>query len=145
MRDDRHHGEEVMRVSRRQRRGQSLVEFALILLPFLMILIGLFDAGRAIYGYNTVSNAAREAARVAIVDQTSATVVQAAIDSAAGLGLTAADVDFDDCAVREQFCTLTVTVTWNYQPITPLIGDMFNPTISSSASMPVEVVNPPAP
>ena len=134
-----------MGVRRRDRRGQSLVEFALILLPFLMILIGLFDAGRAIYGYNTVSNAAREAARVAIVNQTQAAVIQAAVDSAAGLGLTAADVDFDDCAVRQQFCILTVTVTWDYQPITPLIGDVFNPTISSSASMPVEVVNPPAP
>ncbi len=145
MRDHRDHGVAVNRIRSEKGRGQSLVEFALILLPFLMILIGLFDAGRAIYGYNTVSNAAREAARVAIVDQTSATVVQAAIDSAAGLGLTSADVDFDDCIVRQQFCILTVTVDWDFQPITPLIGDVFNPTISSSASMPVEVVNPPAP
>lgn len=44
-------------------RGQSLVEFAL-LLPVLMLLIfGAIDAGRGIYIWNTVSQAAREGAR----------------------------------------------------------------------------------
>lgn len=121
-------------------RGQSLVEFGLILLPFLMVFIGLFDVGRAIYAYNTVANAAREAARYAIVDQTASEVQQVAVDSAAGLGLTLADVTYTSCAVK--FCQVTVTVSWDYTPITPLIADAFNPVISSTASMPIEVVNP---
>ena len=129
-----------MRRASRDRRGQSLVEFALIVLPFLMILIGIFDVGRAIYGYNTVANAAREAARYAIVDQTASEVVQVAIDSGAALDLATTDVVFTSCAVK--FCQATVTVTWSYTPVTPLIGDLFNPTISSTASMPIEVVNP---
>ncbi len=145
MREHRHHGVPVRRVFGRNERGQSMVEFALILIPFLLIVIGLFDVGRAIYGYNTVANAAREGARVAIVNQTEAAVDAAAVESAVALKLTAADVQFVDCAVREKFCQVTVTVTWDYGAITPLIGDLFNPTISSSASMPVEVVNPPAP
>ena len=47
--------------------GQSLVEFALVLPLFLTILIGMVDVGRAIWANNVVANAAREAARYAIV------------------------------------------------------------------------------
>ena len=58
-------------IRRRDRsRGQSLVEFALILPIFLLILFGLFDMGRAVYYWSTINNASREAARELIVDQT---------------------------------------------------------------------------
>lgn len=53
---------------RRSERGQSLVETALVLPILLIILMGIFDFGRAIYAYNAVSNSAREAARLAIVN-----------------------------------------------------------------------------
>ena len=52
---------------RRHGRGQALVEFALALPIFLMLMMGVFDLGRAIYMYNGVSQAAREIARVASV------------------------------------------------------------------------------
>jgi Flp pilus assembly protein TadG len=129
-----------MRLHGGERRGQSLVEFALVLLPLLMLLIGIIDVGRAIYGFNTVANASREAARYAIVDQSALEVVQTALDSAAALDLDATDVAFTTCAAK--FCQVSVTVSWDYTPVTPLIGDLFNPTISSTTSMPVEVVNP---
>jgi Flp pilus assembly protein TadG len=45
--------------------GQSLVEFALILPLFVLIIIGVFDLGRAYFAYIAISNAAREGARVA--------------------------------------------------------------------------------
>ena len=53
-------------------RGQALVEFALVLPVLLLLIFGIVDAGRLIYTYNTVSNAARNAARVAIVNQSTA-------------------------------------------------------------------------
>ena len=43
--------------------GQSLVEFALILPVLILMLIGTFDLGRVVWANDTVSNAAREAAR----------------------------------------------------------------------------------
>jgi len=52
-----------------RREGQALVEFALVLPVFLLIVFGVFDLGRAVYAYNTVANAAREGARVASVNQ----------------------------------------------------------------------------
>jgi Flp pilus assembly protein TadG len=47
--------------------GQALVEFSLALIPFLLLLMAVFDLGRAIYMYNGVSQAAREVARAASV------------------------------------------------------------------------------
>jgi Flp pilus assembly protein TadG len=49
--------------------GQGLVEFALVLPIVVFLLIALFDLGRGVYAYNTVSSAAREGARVAAVNQ----------------------------------------------------------------------------
>jgi hypothetical protein len=48
--------------------GQSLVEFALILPIFVLLMLAVFDFGRGIYTYNGLSEAAREIARTAIVD-----------------------------------------------------------------------------
>jgi len=41
-----------------ERRGQSLVEFALILWILVVVLLGILDFGRAIAAYNSISNAA---------------------------------------------------------------------------------------
>lgn len=48
-------------------RGQSLVEFALVLPVFFVLSVTLIDVGRAFVDYNTASNSAREAARFASV------------------------------------------------------------------------------
>ena len=50
------------------RRGQALVEFALVLPVFLLMLFGTIDAGRLVYLNSTVAQAAREGARVASVE-----------------------------------------------------------------------------
>src|SRR5690348_2791560 len=54
---------------RRGSRGQTLVEFALILPIFILLLLGILDLGRAVFNSSTMNNAAREAARVGITDQ----------------------------------------------------------------------------
>jgi Flp pilus assembly protein TadG len=48
-------------------RGQGLVEMALVLPIFLLVLFGIFDVGRAVYVNSTLSQAAREGARLAAV------------------------------------------------------------------------------
>ena len=48
-------------------RGQSLVEFALLLPLMLLIITGLFDVARAVWQENTLAYAAREGTRYAIV------------------------------------------------------------------------------
>src|SRR3954452_2417577 len=48
-------------------RGQALVEFSLVLIPFLLILMGIIDLGRGIYTSNGVAQAARELGRATSV------------------------------------------------------------------------------
>ena len=48
---------------RSQERGQSLLEFAMVLPILLLLAIGTIEFGRAYYQYNTLSKAVRQAAR----------------------------------------------------------------------------------
>jgi hypothetical protein len=50
-------------------RGQALVEFALVFPLIVLIVFGFVDVGRAVLTYNTLTNAARQGARVAVVSQ----------------------------------------------------------------------------
>ncbi len=53
---------------RRRSQGQTLIEFALVLPLFLLMLFGLIDVGRFVYLNSVMSQAAREGARVAAVE-----------------------------------------------------------------------------
>jgi len=57
-----------MRRHRTEPRGQSLVELALTLPVFLLLLISVFDLGHVVWANNAISTAARESARFAIVN-----------------------------------------------------------------------------
>lgn len=137
------------RGSERQR-GQSLVEFSLILLPFLVLLLGLVDLGRGIYAYNSVSQAAREIARASSFcngpcDVGTSSKAQAAkneqMDLVPGLtaaGISVACVDINDEA-PEYACQpgdfVRVTVTVSFSPITPIIGQLGPFTLQSVARL----------
>lgn len=69
------------RRARRRARGQSLVEFALVLPIFLLILSGIMDFGFLLYSRMTVINAAREGARVGITYSETPTQIPAHVTS----------------------------------------------------------------
>jgi Flp pilus assembly protein TadG len=54
--------------------GQTLVEFALVLPIFLMVVFGLLDVGRLVYTNSALSQAAREGARLAAAEASWVTV-----------------------------------------------------------------------
>jgi TadE-like protein len=140
------------------RRGQALVEFALALPVLLVIFMGLFDFGRAVFAYNSVSNAAREGARVAIVDQTVVGGVPAgateAANQATALGLDPADVtqvqvsylmpDLSGaCPTRSLGCIAEVTIRYRFRAITPIVGNVVGPIdLTASTQLPIEFTKP---
>lgn len=134
MRSSRHHVSGAPR-------GQSLVEFTLIVPVLLVLLMGILDLGRAVAAYNSVSNAARSAARVAIVDQNEEEVKQAAEAEAFGLAVT---VDFNPnvnadnpCVIN--VCMVRVKVEYRYDLSTPIIGTIIGPiTVSSESQLAIE-------
>ena len=146
----------ILRRHERASRGQTLVEFALVLPVFLLVFMGIVDFGRAIYTYNTLSNSAREGARVAIVDQRVSGGVSAAARRAADLSLTlsvdpATDVDVvytepianGACPSRAIGCIATVTVRDQYRAITPIISNIIGPiNLEASTALVIEFTNP---
>lgn len=129
-------------------RGQTLVEFALVLPIFILLMFGLFDLGRAVYAYNTISNAARSGARTAIVNQTEATVRARAIQESVSLGVTDADVTISylqpatatACVSPINIgCRVQVAVEYTWFAATPIIGPIIGSvTMEASSEMPVE-------
>jgi Flp pilus assembly protein TadG len=55
------------RLPKNNQRSQALIEFALISPVLLLLLFGIIDIGRAIFYYDTLSHAAREGARAAVI------------------------------------------------------------------------------
>lgn len=129
--------------------GQSLVEFALILPIFLLLLFGIIDLGRGVYAYNTIQNAAREGTRVAIVDQNKDVIVAEVQQHSVGLGLEADDVDVEflkpdtmteECTTPIAIsCEIEVIVSYTFTPATPIIGNIVGTIDMTAASrQPVE-------
>jgi Flp pilus assembly protein TadG len=126
--------------SRQKARGQALAEFALVLPLFVLIVVGVFDFGRAIYDYNALGNAARTATRLAIVDQNVAKIQQTARTQAVNVGVETSDVTVTfSCTDRILLCKAKVAVTHDYVPATPLVEALVgNITLTSEAEMPIE-------
>lgn len=139
----------MMRFTRRERRGQTLVEFALIIPIFLLIVLGIFDLGRAVFTYSTISNASREASRLGMVDQVEDHLKQEAVDAAAGVDLVLDDVtvvflspdEAGPCNMSGTMyqCIAVVTVEYDFNAATPgvaaTVGDI---TLSATTHTPVE-------
>jgi Flp pilus assembly protein TadG len=150
-----------LRVRPRTQRGQSLVEFALILPVIVMIVFGLFDLGRGVFAFNTVAQAARQATRTAIVDQNESRVKAVAIAAAPTLGLTNSNITVcfktddstqtncnsttDNCpeSTRTIGCVAIVSVSLSYAPMTPVLSTLFSSIpIASTSIQPIEYVCP---
>lgn len=111
-----------------------MVEFALILPLFILLLFGILDFGRAIYGYNTINNAAREGARWAIVDQTVADIQATAAQHSVALGIADSDVEVEFVnnatgavcttlgTASAAACSAVVRVPYQYTAVTPVIN-----------------------
>ncbi len=133
------------------RRGQSLVEFALVFPVVLAMLFGLIEFGRVIHAQVTVQNAAREGARFAITGQSltgdpddrAQSIVSVTRRALVGLPLAPltspdtpfeqpndalphyADVIVDPPDGGKATEPLTVTVRYNYKPVVSLSFDAF--------------------
>ena len=64
-----------------KRRGTALVEMAVVLPVFLMVVWGIIEFGRGMMVANMITNAAREGARLAVIDGNTNTDVENAISS----------------------------------------------------------------
>ena len=85
-----------MRRCDRSIRGQSLVEFALVLPMFLLLLIGVTEFGRAWMTRNILTGASREAVRIAAVQGNTASALSRANNILSSAGISGASVNIAD-------------------------------------------------
>ena len=154
------------RLKHRAEGGQGLAEFALVFPIFIVMVFGLFDIGRAVFTYNSLTNAAREAARLAIVNQDEALVASRARDMAFGVAIDTTDPDLvayyrkgpnpdvetnDECDNSDEEreisvgCVALIRPTTTWTAITPVIGTLIGPiSLEARSELPIEFVCPTA-
>jgi Flp pilus assembly protein TadG len=101
-------------------RGQALVEFALVIPVFLILVLGIVDFGWAFRSWMTVTNSAQEGAQLGAVGATCDDIKQRAVETSAGL-LLLSDVSAENCQ-GQPGTSVAVTVTHDYSLVAPLGG-----------------------
>lgn len=145
---------------RRRRRGQALVEFAIVLPIMLVLAAAAIDAGRLFFAYVTIESAAKEGAlygatrpqcdvsskdcpdpsNVAwhltqdLSGLTSTAHVIECVDAASGLTKPVADCSSGD--------TYRVSVSYPFSPITPVAGTFLGSVLTLRSSQSAVVLNP---
>lgn len=142
-------------------RGQGLVEFALVLPVFLLLILGIIEFGRLMVTYSSISTASRDAVRYAIsVGDTPSGIphyqdclgIRAAAENVALFSdptiVIALDTDGPGGAAPVEYCQLgkdsdpievslgariSVTVTQIYDPLLPLVELPTIPLVSETA------------
>jgi hypothetical protein len=131
------------------RPAQALVEFALAIAVFMLLVLGTFDLARAYMAYTVIANAAREASRYGAVHVGEAcwdtNSVRAGTNLAVGLDTTlvkltvvATGVAALPSACAPAVCTpaqppaslatlpyISVCGTYQFRSITPMVGALF--------------------
>jgi len=163
-------GDAMTEVAPRRASGQALVEFALVFPVIALLAFGFIDIGRAVFQYNTLTNAARQAARVAVVNQIDPAVAPwgclankpvestvspnwtfrgCAVTAGQAIGVQPADVTISYAAppgvtlecntVHNVGCLVTITVTRQFFPITPVAGTLIGSVpMTATSQMPIE-------
>ena len=104
--------------------GQSLVEFALVVPIFLLVLFSIVDFGMAFHAWITVTNSAREGARVGAVRASSADIEQRVRDTATSLDQANLSVGITNAGGLPGE-SVVVDVSYDYSLMTPL-ADLLN-------------------
>jgi Flp pilus assembly protein TadG len=122
--------------------GQSLVEFTLVLLPLLLILFGIIELGVVMFDKITVIQDAREAVRLAAVNDASGKTLLADAPSGSSVTFTCAtDPNSGNAAGQYNVGDMiTAHVTYSHAYIIPLISTILGGTIdlSSNATLRLE-------
>ncbi|NLH46325.1 MAG: pilus assembly protein [Acholeplasmataceae bacterium] len=107
----------------KKNKGQSLVEMAIILPVLIALIFGMTDFARVLNGYLVATEASREGARVAAMRGDDAEVVLAVNAAASSLNPAKMTITTTP-ATRVRGDSVTVTVTYNMDIVTPLINTM---------------------
>ncbi|TAK30038.1 MAG: pilus assembly protein [Chloroflexota bacterium] len=127
----------------RQQRGQSLVEFTLVVPLLLLSLVGISDLGRVMYYYVAISNASVEGSRQASNPLSTDTDIRNAVHDEASplIEIAFGDIMITPTPIRTEGQPVSVTVVYRFAAVTPLVNRMWSGgslNIQSSTTMMVQ-------
>lgn len=124
----------MLRKLKQGEQGQALVEMALVLPLFFLLLFGVIEMGRIGYAYLTISNAVREGARTAAIGGSDLDIRNKINNSAANLDAELLIINISPLEdYRQSGQDTTVQVSYPVQLVIPLIGNIVpNPVVVSA-------------
>ncbi len=125
----------------KEEQGQALLEMAVILPIFLLLLLGVIEIARVGYAYVTVNNAARAGARLASVGGNDVEITNAIYNAAPSLDKTSLAIRISpEDYLRKSGQSIIVEVKYPVQLVMPVIeAVMPNPVnVGSTLSMRLE-------
>ncbi len=118
------------------KRGQSTVEFALVLPVLLLIVFGIIEFGFILNAYVTVISSAREGARYGITGDIEEDQIIQRVKNAAGMLDTTTEGKFSVTVNKnEADGELTVAVTYNVDILDPIMGAILGATVPVNAKI----------
>jgi hypothetical protein len=113
-------------------RGQALVEFAIAISVFMLLLLGTFDLARAYLAYTVVTNAAREASRygAAHLGEPGWSVAAARAGQNLAVGVDPSAVQLTVAAAAGSPTYVTVSGRYAFHSVTPFVGAVLGDPIN---------------
>ena len=121
--------------SERSQAGQAIVEFAMVGATFMFLLMSVIDLGRGVMAQNSISHAAREGAHTALYYGATDAQVRQVVKAQAQLApsLTDAQIVITPSGSRDAGVTVMVSVSYIFEPITPMMSALVPGGLALSA------------
>jgi len=123
-----------------KKKGQSLVEFAIILPILVLIIFGIIEFGLLMNSYIVIQAASREGARIGIVGGTDEDILDSVYTAASNLDINRINVNINpNEGSRKPGDTLTVQVEYDYDILMPVISNLLGDSIRLRAKTSMRV------
>lgn len=110
-------------------KGQSLVEFAILIPVLILILMAIIEFGFMFNAYITISNASREGARLGSLGGTDGEIAARVIEAAPNLDSARITVSVTP-GFRDRGDMVIVQVEYDYEIITPIMSGVLSPLVN---------------
>jgi Flp pilus assembly protein TadG len=125
---------------RRDERGQSLVETALILPVLLLLLVGILDFGRIMYSYAHLHMAAQETVRMGGLGKNDTEIVAFAKDYVQLQEVDQLKINISPGdSSRDAGDYVTVKLEYPFQFFTPFVSSLFSSSLSIKSESTIRV------
>ena len=117
----------------KNKKGQAMVEFVLILPVFLLLLLGMVDLSRVISANFVIDNAARSAARVGVVSNSDSDIIAAIENGTESLNEAVITYTITPTAgTRGPGDELAVEINYTVDILTPVVSNVLGDSIPIS-------------